>query len=134
MIGATMRRGTQALAIALLVSAAPARADIDGQIVDATGVPIIGARVSVRGGATTTTDGGSLVIDGSPSSITAPAGGTATFFGGGGVFGFNFTSYRDLKVGADLLDTPSFGPNAPTEEGNFTIDRIEVRSHQLLAD
>lgn len=66
MIGATMRRGTQALAIALLVSAAPARADIDGQIVDATGVPIIGARVSVRGGATTTTDGTgrfTLVVD-----------------------------------------------------------------------
>ncbi len=48
--------------------------------------------------ATTTTDGGSLVIDGSPSSISAPAGGTATFFGGGGVFGFNFTSFGTFEI------------------------------------
>jgi hypothetical protein len=37
-------------------------------------------------------------------------------------------------VGADLLDTLSFGPNAPTEEANITIDRIEIRSHELVAD
>ena len=48
--------------------------------------------------------------------------------------GVNAASYRDLKVGADLLDTLSFGPNAPTEEGNFTIDRIEIRGHELLVD
>ena len=42
---------------------------------------------------TTTTDNSVLVIDGSPLSITAPAGGTATFFGSGSVFGFNFTSF-----------------------------------------
>ena len=27
----------------------------------------------------------------------------------------------------DLLDTLSFGPNAPLEEGNLTVDRIEIR-------
>jgi hypothetical protein len=48
--------------------------------------------------------------------------------------GVNAASYRDLKVGADLLDTLSFGPNAPTEVANITIDRIEIRSHELVAD
>lgn len=43
---------------------------------------------------TTTTDGSNIVIDGSPLSITAPAGGTASFFGSGAVFGFNFTSFN----------------------------------------
>ena len=33
-----------------------------------------------------------------------------------------------------MLDTLSFGPNAPLEEGNFTIDRIEVRGYELVAD
>jgi predicted outer membrane repeat protein len=48
--------------------------------------------------------------------------------------GFDVPSYRDLKVGADLLDTISFGPNAPLEAGDFTIDRIEVRGYNLVAD
>lgn len=43
---------------------------------------------------TTTTDGSHIVIDGSPISFTAPAGGSATFFGSGAVFGFNFTSFN----------------------------------------
>ena len=47
---------------------------------------------------TATTDGGRLVIDGSPLSITAPAGGTATFFGSGSVFGFDFTSFNTFET------------------------------------
>ncbi|MCB5187364.1 PEPxxWA-CTERM sorting domain-containing protein [Methylobacillus caricis] len=47
---------------------------------------------------TTTSDGSYLVIDGSPISITPPAGGTATFFGSGAVFGFNFTSFDTFDV------------------------------------
>jgi hypothetical protein len=48
--------------------------------------------------------------------------------------GVNLASRRDLKVGFDMLDTLSFGPNAPTEEGNFTVDRVEVRSYDLVSD
>jgi hypothetical protein len=47
---------------------------------------------------TTTADGSYIVIDGSPSSITAPAGGTATFFGSGAVFGFDFTSFNSFDA------------------------------------
>lgn len=46
---------------------------------------------------TTTTDSSYLVIDGTPLSITPPAGGTATFFGSGAVFGFNFTSFNTFE-------------------------------------
>lgn len=42
---------------------------------------------------TTTTDGSHLVIDGSPSSIVNPDGGSASFFGSGATFGFNFSSF-----------------------------------------
>lgn len=47
---------------------------------------------------TTTADGSYLVIDGSPTSINAPAGGSATFFGSGAVFGFNFTSFSTFET------------------------------------
>jgi hypothetical protein len=46
---------------------------------------------------TVTSDASHLVIDGSPSSIGAPAGGTATFFGSGAVFGFDFTSFNSFE-------------------------------------
>jgi hypothetical protein len=48
--------------------------------------------------------------------------------------GVNAPSRRDLKVAMDLLDTLSFGPNAPLEEGNFTLNRIEIRSYDLVED
>lgn len=47
---------------------------------------------------TTTADGSQLVIDGAPLAITAPAGGTATFFGSGSVFGFDFTSFNTFDT------------------------------------
>lgn len=47
---------------------------------------------------TTTTDGSYMVIDGSPWNIVAPAGGTATFFGSGAVFGFDFTSFNTFDT------------------------------------
>ena len=43
-------------------------------------------------------------------------------------------SKRDLKVGADLLDTLSWKAEAPLEAGSFTIDRIEVRAFNLVPD
>lgn len=47
---------------------------------------------------TTTGDASNIVIDGSPLSITAPAGGTATFFGSGAVFGFDFTGFNSFDT------------------------------------
>lgn len=47
---------------------------------------------------TVTGDNSFIVIDGSPLSITPPAGGTATFFGSGAVFGFNFTSFNSFDT------------------------------------
>lgn len=47
---------------------------------------------------TTTTDGSSLVIDGSPFSTVAPSGGSSGFFGGGSVFGFDFTSFNTFDT------------------------------------
>jgi hypothetical protein len=48
--------------------------------------------------------------------------------------GVNAISRRDLRVGFDLLDTLSPPPNNQYEAGNFTVDRIEIRSHPLVAD
>lgn len=47
---------------------------------------------------TTTGDNSFIIIDGSPLSITAPAGGSATFFGSGAVFGFDFTSFNTFDT------------------------------------
>lgn len=49
---------------------------------------------------THTTDGSHIVIDGAPFSVVAPDGGSATYFGSGSVFGFNFTGFTTFeKVG-----------------------------------
>ena len=48
--------------------------------------------------------------------------------------GANSTSRRDLRVGADLIDTLTFGPNASLEAGSFLIDKIEIWSHNLVVD
>lgn len=47
---------------------------------------------------TTTTDSSYIVINGAPSLINPPAGGTATFFGSGAVFGFDFTSFNTFET------------------------------------
>ncbi|HIV71915.1 MAG TPA: PEP-CTERM sorting domain-containing protein [Candidatus Aquabacterium excrementipullorum] len=44
-------------------------------------------------------DGGTLIIDGSPLSVSTPAGTTASFFGAGtSVFGFNFSGFDSFKT------------------------------------
>ena len=48
--------------------------------------------------------------------------------------GVNSASRRDLRVGFDLMDTLSPPPNGLLEEGNCTVDRIEIRSYPLVAD
>ena len=45
-----------------------------------------------------TGDGSFIIIDGSPLNITPPSGGTATFFGSGAVFGFDFTSFNTFDT------------------------------------
>lgn len=80
-------------------------------------------------------DGGNLVIDGTPLSVSAPTGTTATFFGSGAVFGFNFTGFDTFKAvtfkwdpdttfdsdyGATGLDFLNATVTAVTSGGTFT--------------
>jgi hypothetical protein len=48
--------------------------------------------------------------------------------------GVNSPSRRDLLFGFDLLDSISGGLGKPLEQGNFTIDRIEVRAYDQVPD
>ena len=48
--------------------------------------------------------------------------------------GVNADSRRDLRLGLDLIDTLSFGPNAALEEGRVTVDRIVVTENYLVDD
>ena len=90
---------------------------------------------------TTTTDASYIVIDGLPLSITAPAGGTATFFGSGAVFGFNFTSFNTFDTfkfkwdpdsaingsyGATGLDFIGATVTAVTTGGTYTGKFVKV--------
>ena len=43
-------------------------------------------------------------------------------------------SRLDLLVGFDIIDTISIGQGAPLEQGNVTLDRVEVYTHDLVAD
>lgn len=43
-------------------------------------------------------------------------------------------SRRDLRVGIDLVDTFDNGANREQEKGNFTIDRVEVRTYNLVGE
>jgi hypothetical protein len=46
--------------------------------------------------------------------------------------GVDAPSRRDLRLGADLQDTESTGANHWMESGGFTIDRIEIRSYDMV--
>jgi hypothetical protein len=50
--------------------------------------------------------------------------------------GVNAGSFRDLRVGADLIDGLNIlqGPNAALEQGNVTIDAIEIREFNQVPD
>jgi|GEM_PF-3590191 uncharacterized lipoprotein YddW (UPF0748 family) len=48
--------------------------------------------------------------------------------------GVNQPSSRDLLLGIDLLDSISLGVGAPMEQGNVTVDRIEVYVDDLVPD
>jgi hypothetical protein len=49
--------------------------------------------------------------------------------------GVSAQSRRDLRLGFDMLDSATLIPDAwPLENGNVTLDRIEVRVHDLVPD
>lgn len=49
--------------------------------------------------------------------------------------GVSAPSRRDLRLGFEMLDSATLNPNAwPEENGNVTLDRIEVRVHDLVPD
>ena len=48
--------------------------------------------------------------------------------------GINEPSRRDIFLGIDLVDTLSGGLGAPIEQGNVTVERIEVRTYNIVAD
>jgi hypothetical protein len=48
--------------------------------------------------------------------------------------GENAASRRDLLFCIDVVDTLSFGAGRSLEQGHVTLDRIEVRVHDLVPD
>ncbi len=48
--------------------------------------------------------------------------------------GSTSVSRRDLRVGAELIDTLTFTAQKGQEVGNYTIDRIDVRVYDLVDD
>jgi uncharacterized repeat protein (TIGR01451 family) len=48
--------------------------------------------------------------------------------------GSSSSSIRDIKLGFDLLDTLSGSATSVQENGRFTVDRIELRAFDLVAD
>jgi hypothetical protein len=48
--------------------------------------------------------------------------------------GADAASMRDIKLGVDLIDTLSGNAQSVQESGRFTVDRIELRSYDLIAD
>jgi hypothetical protein len=67
-----------------------------------------------------TADGGHIVIGGSPS-VTAPAGGTATFFGGGAVLGFTYTGFSTFGTSKFSWDPDS---NFDSSHGATGLDFV----------
>lgn len=93
--------GAQAMAFGSILVTEPGADDFSIETMAFNGSSYGISQLTFDFSTTTTTDASNIVIDGSPFSITAPAGGTATFFGSGAVFGFNFTSF-------DTFDTFKF--------------------------
>ena len=79
---------------------------------------------------TLTTDGSFLVMDGAPSGIIAPSGGTASFFGGGAVFGFDFTSFGTFDTFSFSWD-PDSGING--SYGATSLDFIGAKVTALTS-
>lgn len=97
-IAAALALGAQASALASIIVTEPGVDVFNIETLAFNGSSYDITKLTFDFSGTTTTDGSYVVIDGSPMSITAPAGGTATFFGSGAVFGFNFTSFNTFDT------------------------------------
>jgi len=103
-IVAALAIGAQASALASIIITEPGADGFNIETLAFNGSSYDITKLTFDFSATTTSDASYVVIDGSPMSITAPAGGTATFFGSGAVFGFDFTSFNtfdSFKFGWD---------------------------------
>ncbi|WP_029147320.1 PEP-CTERM sorting domain-containing protein [Methylophilus sp. 5] len=89
---------TQAFAAASIFVTEPGADGFNIQTVAFNGSSYDITKIVFDFSSTLTGDGSHVVIDGSPFSVSAPAGGTATFFGSGAVFGFDFTSFNSFDV------------------------------------
>ena len=109
--------GTQAMAFGSIFVTEPGADNFNIETLAFNGSSFGITKLTFDFSGTTTGDGSQLVIDGLPISITAPAGGTATFFGSGSVFGFNFTSFDTFdsfkfKWDPDSAISGSYGATA----------------------
>ena len=43
-------------------------------------------------------------------------------------------SFRDLRVGLDIVDTITSTPNSPLEKGHVTLDRVEIYEYPQIED
>lgn len=103
-IAAALAIGAQASALASIIITEPGADGFNIETLAFNGSSYDITKLTFNFSATTTSDASFVVIDGSPMSITAPAGGSATFFGSGAVFGFDFTSFNtfdSFKFGWD---------------------------------
>lgn len=89
---------TQAFAFGSIFVAEPGADGFDINTVVFNGSSYEVTKLTFDFSSTTTADGSYIVIDGSPLSVVLPAGGSATFFGSGAVFGFTFTGFTSYKT------------------------------------
>lgn len=97
-LAAAVALGAQASAFASIIITEPGADGFNIETLAFNGSSYDITKLTFDFSGTTTTDGSHIVIDGAPFSITAPAGGTATFFGSGSVFGFDFTSFNTFDT------------------------------------
>lgn len=93
-LAAALALGAQASAFASIIITEPGADGFNIETLAFNGSSYDITKLTFDFSGTTTGDASNIVIDGSPLSITAPAGGTATFFGSGAVFGFDFTGFN----------------------------------------
>lgn len=144
-MGAFTSGGTYTNSIVVLGSTNSEPFTIDTRITNNTGAIISSVQFDFT---TTQTSDDSYIVIGSegPTSVTPPAGGTASYFGSGAIFGFNFTSFDPLDVftfrwDPDSAANPNYGGleldfldgivTCSTSSGNYSgvFVRIGSTSH-----
>lgn len=97
-LAAALALGAQASAFASIIITEPGADSFNIETLAFNGSSYDITKLTFDFSSTVTVDSSNIVIDGSPLSITAPAGGTATFFGSGAVFGFDFTGFNTFDT------------------------------------